>query len=55
MLHAARFYELQAPGLGDDFINKIDSAVHDIAENPERCRKKVSGTFFEWKPYEHLS
>ncbi len=27
MLDAARYYELQAPGLGDTFLNKIDSAV----------------------------
>lgn len=35
MLGAARYYELQAPGLGDGFLNKIDSAVQDISENPE--------------------
>ena len=35
MLDAARYYELQAPGLGDGFLDKIDSAVRDIAENPE--------------------
>lgn len=36
MLDAARYYEMQATGLGDDFLNKIDSAVHDISEHPER-------------------
>jgi plasmid stabilization system protein ParE len=36
MLDAARYYELQAPGLGDDFLNKIDSAVQDIGRHPER-------------------
>lgn len=36
VFEAARYYELQACGLGDDFLNKIDSAVQDIAENPER-------------------
>ena len=36
MLDAARYYELQAPGLGDDFLDKIDSAVQDISEHPER-------------------
>lgn len=35
MLDAARYYELQAPGLGDDFLDKIDSAVEDISANPE--------------------
>ena len=35
MLDAARYYELQAPGLGDGFLDKIDSAVQDIAENPK--------------------
>lgn len=36
MLDAARYYELQAPGLGDDFLDKIDSAVRDIGMYPER-------------------
>jgi len=36
MLAAARYYELQAPGLGDDFLDKIDAAVRDIGTNPSR-------------------
>ena len=36
MLDAARYYELQATGLGTDFIDKIDAAIQDISENPER-------------------
>jgi len=36
MLDAAWYYELQAPGLGGDLLDKIDSAVRDIAEHPER-------------------
>ena len=36
MLDAARYYEAQARGLGDDFLDKIDSAVRDITEHPER-------------------
>jgi plasmid stabilization system protein ParE len=36
MLDAARYYELQAPGLGDKFLDKVDSAVRDISEHPER-------------------
>lgn len=36
MLDAARFYELQSPGLGNDFIDKIDSAVCDIGVHPDR-------------------
>jgi plasmid stabilization system protein ParE len=36
MLEAARYYQLQAAGLGLDFLNKIDSAVRDIAQDPER-------------------
>ena len=36
MLDAARYYNLQALGLGDDFLIKIDSAVQDIGSNPER-------------------
>ncbi len=36
MLDAARYYEVQAPGLGSDFLDKIDGAVEDIGRNPER-------------------
>jgi len=36
LFNAARYYEMQATGLGDDFLNKIDSAVQDISETPER-------------------
>lgn len=36
MLDAARYYELQAPGLGNDFLDKVDSAVQDIGAHPER-------------------
>lgn len=36
MFDAARYYELQATGLGDDFLDKIEFAARDIAENPER-------------------
>ncbi|MEA1926936.1 MAG: hypothetical protein U9N73_01925 [Candidatus Auribacterota bacterium] len=32
----AGYYELQAPGLGDDFLDKIASAVRDIGKYPER-------------------
>ena len=37
MLDAAMYYELQAPGLGSDFLDKINTAVQEIGENPERC------------------
>ena len=36
ILDAAGYYELQASGLGDDFLDKIASAVKDIGEYPER-------------------
>ena len=36
MLDAARYYELQATGLGADFIDKIGAAIQDISETPER-------------------
>lgn len=36
MFDAAAYYELQVPGLGRAFLDKVDSAVSDIAENPER-------------------
>ena len=35
MLEAARYYEMQASGLGIDFLAKIDSAIQDISEQPE--------------------
>ena len=35
MLDAAQYYELQAPGLGDDFLERIEAAVQDIGRNPE--------------------
>jgi toxin ParE1/3/4 len=34
MLDAAHYYELQAPGLGDDFLDAIDSALRDIRDHP---------------------
>ena len=36
MLDAAHYYEQQATGLGIDFLNKIEFAIHDISEDPER-------------------
>jgi len=36
MLDAAAYYELQAAGLGGDFLDKIASCVADIGESPER-------------------
>ena len=36
MYAAARYYELQAPGLGLDFLEKIELALKDIANSPER-------------------
>jgi plasmid stabilization system protein ParE len=36
MLNAAQYYELQVPGLGASFLDKIDSATADISEHPER-------------------
>ena len=36
LLDAAQYYELQATGLGGEFLDKIDAAVEDIRQNPER-------------------
>ena len=36
MFDAACYYEMQAPGLGADFLNKIELAFQDIATTPER-------------------
>ena len=35
ILEAARYYEVQASGLGVDFLAKIDSAIQDISKQPE--------------------
>jgi toxin ParE1/3/4 len=35
LLDAARYYEMHAPGLGDDFLDKIDLAIRDLREHPE--------------------
>ncbi len=35
MLDAARYYESQAIGLGEDLLSKIQSAVKDVAEHPD--------------------
>lgn len=36
MFDAACYYEMQAPGLGADFLNKIELAFQDISVAPER-------------------
>ncbi len=36
MLDAELYYESRAHGLGDDFIDRVDEVVCDIAENPSR-------------------
>lgn len=36
MFDAARYYELQAPGLGQDFLDKVETALQDLIHSPER-------------------
>lgn len=36
MFDAARYYELQAPGLGQDFLDKVETALQDLLRSPER-------------------
>lgn len=36
LLDAAHFYELQAAGLGVQFLNKIDDALENIRTSPQR-------------------
>jgi plasmid stabilization system protein ParE len=43
MLDAAGYYELQAPGLGEDFLNRIEFALTDISIDPERWPVLFSG------------
>jgi plasmid stabilization system protein ParE len=35
LLEAARYYELQSPGLGQTFLDKIDSAVAAVSAHPK--------------------
>lgn len=37
LLNAAKYYELQAAGLGNEFLDKVDAALMDIREHPEQC------------------
>ena len=36
MFDAARYYELQAPGLGQDFLDKVELALQDLVVSSER-------------------
>jgi plasmid stabilization system protein ParE len=36
MFDAARYYELQAPGLGQDFLDKVELALQDLVNSSER-------------------
>lgn len=36
LLDAAQYYELQATGLGTEFLDKIDAAIEDIRKYPDR-------------------
>ena len=54
MLDAGRYYESQAANLGADFLSKVESAVKDIADNPDRwpvIRSHVRRRFVHRFPY----
>ncbi len=36
MIDAAKYYELQAPGLGHQFLDKIESAMEDLGRAPDQ-------------------
>jgi plasmid stabilization system protein ParE len=36
LLDAAKYYELQAKGLGSEFLARIEATVKDVQGNPER-------------------
>jgi len=44
LLDAAQYYEIQAGGLGSEFLDKIDAAILDIREAPERWPIVGTGT-----------
>jgi plasmid stabilization system protein ParE len=57
MLNAAHYYELQVAGLGDAFLDKIESATSDIAEHPERwpiVRQNIRRRLIHRFPYSLL-
>lgn len=35
MLEAARYYQSLASGLGDDYLDEVERAVHSIATSPQ--------------------
>lgn len=35
MFDAARYYELQAPGLGQDFLEKVEIVLREIETSPD--------------------
>ena len=40
---AARWYELQRPGLGREFVAEVDAALNRVAENPLRYQVLYRG------------
>lgn len=38
-LQAFRWYNEQLPGLGQEFLAELESAIESIRANPEACRK----------------
>ena len=52
MLDAARYYELQAPGLGIDFLNKIDQAVIVFTGRGGRFTAGIIGKINEVQEHE---
>jgi toxin ParE1/3/4 len=54
LLDADQYYELQATGLGSDFLEKVESAIYEITENPELCpeiRNRVRRRLIRRFPY----
>jgi plasmid stabilization system protein ParE len=52
MYHAARYYELQACRLGQDFLDKVVLAIQELLQAPERwplvqddIRRRLIGRF----------
>lgn len=52
MFDAARYYEMKAPGLGQDFLGKVESALNDLVRSPEQwpvveddIRRRLVGRF----------
>ncbi len=54
LLDAVEYYELQATGLGSEFLDKVDAAIQDIRKAPDRwpiIKASIRRRLFHRFPY----